>query len=109
MSTPKQYRKKSVVIKAMKWDGTAYGAMPIIRWIHREGGVAKFHEATPFKRHVEPDGTVKSQPAQKAMLVIDTREGPLFAFPGYAIIQGVEGEFYGCDPGIFDKTYEDVA
>jgi hypothetical protein len=27
------------------------------------------------------------------------------ARPGYYIIRGVEGEFYGCEPNIFHKTY----
>lgn len=39
---------------------------------------------------------------------IRTKEGPLNLNPGEYVIQGVEGEIYPCDPGIFAKTYESV-
>ncbi len=39
---------------------------------------------------------------------IDTREGTMRAHMYDWIIKGVEGEFYPCKPGIFDKTYEEV-
>lgn len=43
------------------------------------------------------------------MLGIDTLEGVMRVTPGDWIIRGVEGEFYPCKPGIFDKTYEIVS
>lgn len=39
---------------------------------------------------------------------IDTLEGRMTADTGDWIIKGVEGEFYPCKPGIFDKTYQEV-
>lgn len=39
-------------------------------------------------------------------LVIMTLEGPMTVKPGWWVIKGVAGEFYPCDPDIFDKTYE---
>ena len=39
---------------------------------------------------------------------IQTKEGVMTAKLGDWIIKGVEGEFYPCDPSIFEKTYEQV-
>lgn len=40
-------------------------------------------------------------------LKIKTLEGSSYDLPdGYVIIRGVEGEFYPCEPNIFDKTYD---
>lgn len=40
---------------------------------------------------------------------IDTLEGGHRVCPGDWIITGVEGERYPCKPGIFAKTYEQIA
>jgi len=37
---------------------------------------------------------------------IETREGRLRGYPGDFIIQGIEGEIYPCNEGIFYQTYE---
>lgn len=39
-------------------------------------------------------------------LVIHTLEGPMTVKPGWWVIKGVKGEFYPCDPEIFEMTYE---
>lgn len=39
-------------------------------------------------------------------LWIKTLEGTMAVDAGDYIIKGVEGEFYPCKPGIFDKTYD---
>lgn len=41
-------------------------------------------------------------------LLIPTLEGEMLAVEGDWIIKGIEGEFYPCKPGIFEKTYEPV-
>lgn len=41
-------------------------------------------------------------------LWIHTLEGRMTASPQDWIIKGVNGEFYPCKPGIFEKTYESV-
>lgn len=39
-------------------------------------------------------------------LKVNTLEGHSYDVPlGYIIIKGVEGEYYPCDPKIFNKTY----
>ena len=39
---------------------------------------------------------------------INTLEGMHVANKDCMLIQGVEGEFYGCEMNIFNKTYEEV-
>ena len=39
-----KYRKKPVVIEAMRWDGSAASATLIVDWILRGGGAASYHK-----------------------------------------------------------------
>lgn len=43
------------------------------------------------------------------VLRIYTMEGELTVKPGSWVIKGVKGEFYPCDPEIFEETYEWVS
>jgi hypothetical protein len=96
MSTPKKFRKKPVVIEALRWDGTAEGAIPIIDWILATGQrAASYDDGDPGV------GVPES-------LRIETLEGTMRAEPGDWIIRGVQGEFYPCKPDIFIATYEGV-
>ena len=99
---PQQFRTKPVVIEAIRWDGTAEGATPIIDWTlgAENDAVARYHEG------FENDGG--RRPSQPACIAIDTLEGTMLALPGDWIIRGVQGEFYPCKPGIFAATYEAV-
>jgi hypothetical protein len=92
-----QYRKKPVVIEAVKWTGgnhremfnflggededylTAVGVNFYIDWSKVEGG-----------------------------LIIKTLEGEHVATVGDYIIKGIKGEYYPCKPDIFEATYEIV-
>lgn len=79
-----KYRKKPVVIDAVKWNGeNVKEVMDFMNW----------HNAS----HDEHSG-----------LVIYTLEGNHKAQPGDFIIKGVKGEFYPCKPEIFWATYEVV-
>ena len=82
----KKYRKKPVVIEAMKWDGMRLSKA--IEFCGKENLV-----------------TVGSYPGN---LKIMTLEGTMEASIGDYIIKGVNGEFYPCKPDIFKKTYEEV-
>jgi len=86
MSAPKQYRKKPVVIEAMRWDGNE-SAMAIEKW---SGHVVSRGEDFPD------------------LMSVETLEGDMNAAPGDYIIKGVQGEFYPCKPDIFEATYEAV-
>lgn len=89
MSSPKQYRKKPVVIEAMEWDGTDLSARTIQDWADKAGERRVLYNV--------------------ATLVIQTLEGDMTATPGDWIIKGVNNEFYPCKPDIFAKTYEAVS
>lgn len=38
-------------------------------------------------------------------IIINTLEGPLLGRVGWWVIKGVKGEFYACEPDIFELTY----
>lgn len=40
-------------------------------------------------------------------LVIQTMEGPFVCRVGDIVMRGIEGEFYRCDPSIYEKSYDD--
>lgn len=81
-----KYRKKPVVIEAVKYTGT------------EENKIETWHFCGGKRMHVDVDGN----------LVIETLEGPHIARVGDYIIKGVEGEIYPCKPWIFEQTYEKV-
>ncbi|GER73429.1 hypothetical protein [Weizmannia acidilactici] len=77
-----KYRKKSVVIEAVKWAGE--------NWKEIDEFITTYHETYP------KDGVI----------MIDTLEGTHIANVGDYIIKGVQGEFYPCKPDIFEQSYE---
>ncbi len=91
-----RYKKKPIAVEAIQWDGTPDGATTIIQWALDNGGTIRFHE---FDEHAEGG-------PQVATLSINTLEGTMTAYERYWIIRGVKGEFYGCDPAVFDASYE---
>jgi len=79
----KKYRKKPVVIEAIRWDGkddTLKIIKESVEIIHEEDG----------------------------KIIIPTLEGDMTADLGDWIIKGIGGEFYPCKPDIFEKTYDEV-
>lgn len=84
-----KYRKKPVVIEAIRWD-TEENINKIIEWL----GSNLIRE--------ERDGCAV------VGNWIKTLEGNMMVSWGDYIIQGVNGEFYPCKPDIFEKTYEKV-
>lgn len=79
------FKKKPVVIEAIRFDGENYEE------------VAKFTL-----------GGVAIPMAPAHTLLIKTIEGDMLARAGDWIIRGVAGEFYPCKPKIFEATYEPV-
>ena len=78
-----KYRKKPVVIEAMRWDGLN-------------------------QREIETWAGKIFAPDLSDKLAIITLEGQFYASIGDWIIQGVKGEFYPCKPDLFEATYEKV-
>lgn len=80
-----KYRKKPVVIEAVKWDGKLTTVEPLLA-----GSSCRAVE----QNFLEYD------------LIIPTLEGQMTANVGDYIIKGVKGELYPCKSDIFEQTYE---
>lgn len=87
---PTRWRKKPVVIQAVRYDGS--NDRLILDWINYFGGKAASRD----------DG----DPGKGWHLEIRTLEGVMRADIGDWIIKGIQGEFYPCKPDIFEATYE---
>lgn len=79
-----KFRKKPVVIDAMLFDGSNHDELE--NW--SLGQVER----------VKPSWVMH----------IDTLEGIMTVSKGDWVIKGVKGEFYPCNPDIFEATYEKV-
>ena len=82
-----RYRKKPVVIEAVKWNGD------------------KVSEVVDWVREALEDNTLYRMGCN---VIVDTLEGKMNASPGDYIIKGVQGELYPCKPDIFEKTYDKI-
>jgi len=85
-----KYRKKPVVIEAIKWDGN------------------NLDKIRTFTYPSEPLETSNAISATPRFLEIVTLEGRMRANIGDWIIRGVKGEYYPCKPDIFEAIYEKV-
>jgi hypothetical protein len=79
----RRFKKKPVVVGAIQWTGDNF--QEILNWASDEN--LYLHEG---------------------QLYIYTLEGTMLADVEDWIIQGVQGEFYPCKPGIFAESYEEV-
>lgn len=87
-----QYRKKPVVVDAVRWTGNNLREVIDFTGLHPSALKWTWEE---YEQVVAKDG-----------LKIFTLEGPMMASIGDFIIRGIQGEFYPCKPDIFDATYE---
>lgn len=81
------YRKKPVIIEAIKW---------------------KHHNWEEIKNFCPTARLEETPNPSKFDLFIPTLEGDHLANVGDMIIKGVAGEFYPCKADIFNATYEEV-
>lgn len=79
-----KYRKKPVVIEAIKFEGWNMSEVDVFM-----GDVGGF-QAWPDR------------------IIIPTLEGVMTGNVGDYIIRGVKGELYPCKPDIFEASYEQV-
>lgn len=88
-----KYRKKPVVIEAMRFESgrTPGHGYEVATWC---GG--------RFNTDVKPSDHTDV----RYSISIPTLEGVMTADEGDWIIRGVQGEFYPCKPDIFEATYE---
>lgn len=87
----RQYRKRPVVIEAIRWQGDNF--MALLDW----GCPAAILPATDMQSLVI--GTLEDGPNCEAVHV---------ATLGDWIIRGIKGEFYPCKPDIFEGSYDRV-
>lgn len=81
------FRKKPVVIEAVKWDGKNWA--DVYNFIQSSAGNMQKYALSPSN-----------------VLTLETLEGTMTASIGDWIIKGVKGELYPCKPDIFAATYE---
>ena len=89
---PSKFRKRPVVIEAMRWSGSNMREIIDFTGLHPSAYKWTWEE---YEAVVKKDG-----------LKIFSLEGPHLVSVGDWIIQGVKGEFYACKPDIFLATYE---
>lgn len=89
------FRKKPVVIQAIKWDGKAETLSEIVSFVLPRKAIMPL-----------TDGQYDNPNLKAATLYIETLEGVHECSVGDMIIKGVAGECYPCKPDIFEKTYE---
>lgn len=87
-----KFRKKPVVIEAVKWNPDYKG--------NQIGGWPKTKAWKPAKKWYVSVITLS--------LFIPTLEGEMEGKPGDYVIKGVKDEFYPCKPDIFEATYESL-
>lgn len=80
---PQKFRKKPVVIEAVRYDGTN------LKELENFVGGLRYGEG-PYE------------------IFIPTLEGMMQISVGDYVIRGVRGEHYPCKPDIFEKTYDKV-
>lgn len=83
-----KYRKKPVVIEAVKWTGN------------------NIPEIAAFMMPQAPMYMGSQFTDADEIVGIETLEGVMVARKGDWIIRGVKGELYPCKPDIFAATYE---
>lgn len=93
MSNVKQYRKKPVVIEALRYEG-----------------VDSIPEAEAFVGDAFNIGSsaFDGKKFTWAIVYIKTLEGDMYISNGDYIIKGVADEFYPCKPDIFEMTHEAI-
>lgn len=124
--TAQRYRKKPIVIEAMRWDGTVEGATPIIGWVLAGGGTARYVDDPPTLHSTAcrcdgygfiPGPLGMRSPHQvcpetlptgggPSRIAVDTPDATGRVFAGDWLIHGAADDWYPCKGDIFDATYE---
>jgi hypothetical protein len=93
--------KRKVTISAALFDGGQASAHAIIHYARARGSEIVYHP--PVTHRV--DGSNEIVVDVPAHLEVVTKEGRMVADAGAFVLEGVDSEFYPCDPSIFGKTY----
>lgn len=122
-----KYRKKPVVIDAVRWRGYQSGLgvtaeppdqpveitmenmhgvqwEPLPDWLPKPLLECEWNETPRIpKRKIVAPGDIRRDGDN---IYIGTLEGEMCASPGDWLIRGVKGEVYPCKPGVFAATYD---
>lgn len=106
--------KKPVTVEAVQWDGTDERSAEIREWVERIHKVGAIIDTDHLQHlwdydagcYIMPHGQQIFAPFRERCLIISTLEGNMVCRPNSWVIRGVKGEFYPCDPYIFDETYD---
>lgn len=98
-----KYRKKPVVIDALRWTGANVQEMTNFLVGYEVHIAAPDYEPEFASCIARFDFTVRP-----AIVKIQTLKGEMTASAGDWIIRGVKGLFYSCKPDIFEAEYEAV-
>lgn len=90
-----KYRKKPVIIEAIKWTGINLQEI-------------KEFVGDSLEYEIYDTAWLAHAGVPQVHMKIKTLEGKMISSVGDYIIKGVNGEFYPCKPDIFEKTYEIV-
>ena len=88
-----KYRKKPIIIKAVRYDGSHKMACDLM---HK------------FPKIISQEICRAGEVHPTGKIIIKTLEGDMKASLGDWIIQGVKDELYPCKPDIFEMTYDPV-
>lgn len=99
---PEKFHAKPVEFEAMRWDGTAEGATPIIEWALSAGATAKYI-CSDVDRCAKNDGD-----APHWIKVTDSK-GEFFVHIGEWLVRDDQGWFDRQSHVAFEAAYERVA
>lgn len=110
-----QFRKKPVRVEAVQMIGNAVETASVTSWLVDCGYVwlvGDYTNPESLRYHDQVDGD-DSRPDKgiwldpaTGELMIRTLEGDMRVKYGAWVIRGVRGEFYTCDPDIFEQSYD---
>lgn len=95
----KKYKKRPVVIEAVKFEYTAVCLLYLRNWLGDEMGVSGKSRNPDAKGWLRIGTIEDGQGSYQAKHI---------AIEGDYIIKGIQGEFYLCKPDIFEETYQEV-
>ena len=98
----KKYKKRPVVIEAVKFEYTEECLLFLKDWLGDEMGT--FGKARRFDPNIK--GWLQIETVKGGQ---DSYQVKHIATEGDYIIKGVQGEFYACKPDIFEQTYQQVS
>lgn len=101
-----KYRKKPVVVDAIKWDGSRKSTKEVLEFMGQKVDTRLQISCDKFDEYVDH----VNQNGLTIYTLEDGSDGRAkhVASLGDYIIKGVQGEVYPCKPDIFLATYEKV-